>query len=314
MSTTPDTTPDRPPAADLHDVAKRRGKVKVLEHFDLTLASGEVTALLGPNGAGKSTLVGLMTGQLAPDQGRVLLMGADPRKAASRARLGVMPQEAGSPRGLTIAEQIDLFRGYYRMPRSRAECVDLAGLGGLERRRCSALSGGQQRRLQFALAICGRPDVLVLDEPTTGLDLEARRGLWSAVRDEAARGASVLLTTHYLEEAEALADRVIMLDHGKVIADGPAQSIKTQAASGVVRCRTRLTDNDLAALPGVTTVTREGGRVALLTREPKATVRELLARDAGLEDLSLAGASLEDAFNRLLSDASQSQPELETAR
>ncbi len=308
------TTPDRPPAADFHDVAKRRGRVKVLEHFNLTLAPGEVTALLGPNGAGKSTLVGLMTGQLAPDQGRVLLMGADPHKAASRARLGVMLQEAGSPRGLTVAEQIDLFRGYYRTPRSRAECVGLAGLGGLERRRCSALSGGQQRRLQFALAVCGRPDVLVLDEPTTGLDLEARRGLWSAVRDEAARGVSVLLTTHYLEEAEALADRVVVLDQGKVIADGPPQSIKAQAASGVVRCRTRLTDDDLKALPGVTKVTREGGRVVLLTREPQATLRELLARDTGLEDLSLAGASLEDAFNRLISEASETQVELEPTR
>jgi ABC-2 type transport system ATP-binding protein len=308
------TNPDRSPAADFHDVAKRRGKVRVLEHFNLTLAPGEVTALLGPNGAGKSTLVALMTGQLAPDQGRVLLMGADPRLSQSRARLGVMLQEAGSPRGLTVAEQIDLFCGYYRKPRARAECVALAGLQGLERRRCSALSGGQQRRLQFALAICGRPDVLVLDEPTTGLDIEARRGLWAAVRDEAARGASVLLTTHYLEEAEALADRVIVLDQGKIIADGAASSIKAQAASGVVRCRTRLTDEELAALPGVTSVSREGGRVALLTREPQATVRELLARDAGLEDLSLAGASLEDAFNRLVSEAAQPQPELEPVR
>jgi ABC-2 type transport system ATP-binding protein len=166
--------------------------------------------------------------------------------------------------------------------------------------------------LQFALAISGRPDVLVLDEPTTGLDIEARRGLWAAVRDEAARGASVLLTTHYLEEAEALADRVIVLDHGKIIADGPAQSIKAQAASGVVRCRTRLADEDLAALSGVTSVVREGGRVVLLTREPQATVRELLARDPGLEDLTLTGASLEDAFNRLVAEASQ--PELEPTR
>ncbi len=309
-------TPDRPPAADFHDVAKRRGKVRVLEHFNLTLAPGEVTALLGPNGAGKTTLVALMTGQLSPDQGRVLLMGADPRLSQSRARLGVMLQEAGSPRGLTVAEQIDLFRGYYRKPRARTECVALAGLQGLERRRCSALSGGQQRRLQFALAICGRPDVLVLDEPTTGLDLEARRGLWAAVRDEAARGASVLLTTHYLEEAEALADRVIVLDHGRIIADGAASSIKAQAASGVVRCRTRLSDAELAGLPGVTTVTREGGRVALLTREPQATLRALLARDADLEDLSLTGASLEDAFNRLVSEAAQTQtnPEPEPVR
>lgn len=309
-------TQDRPPAADFHDVAKRRGKVKVLDQFNLTLAAGEVTALLGPNGAGKSTLVGLLTGQLSPDRGRVLLMGADPRRALARARLGVMLQEAGSPRGLSVGEQIDLFRGYYRKPKPRAACVALAGLQGLEGRRCSDLSGGQQRRLQFALAICGDPAVLVLDEPTTGLDTEARRALWAAVRDEAARGASVLLTTHYLEEAEALADRVVVLDHGVVIADGPPARIKAQAASGVVRCRTRLTDDVLAALPGVVSVTREGGRVVLLTREPQATVRELLARDPELEDLTLAGASLEDAFNRLVADAAKSPatPEPEPAR
>jgi ABC-2 type transport system ATP-binding protein len=306
-----------PPAADFYDVSKRRGGVKVLEGFNLTFAQGEVTALLGPNGAGKSTIVGLTTGQLSPDRGRVRLMGADPRLAPSRARLGVMLQEAGSPRALTVREQIDLFRGYYGKPRSRAEVVALAGLQGLERRRCSDLSGGQQRRLQFALAICGRPDFLVMDEPTTGMDLEARRSVWTAVRAEAARGASVLLTTHYLEEAEALADRVVVLERGRVIADGPPQSIKAEAASGVVRCRTRLTDAELQALPGVISVTHEGGRVVVLTREPQATVRDLLARDPGLEELSLTGASLEDAFHRLLSGAAQpqsNQPELEPTR
>lgn len=207
------------------------------------------------------------------------------------------------PRALTVAEQVDLFRGYHPAPRPRAEVLALAGLQGLERRRCSALSGGQQRRLQFALAVAGRPDLLVLDEPSTGLDVEARRALWAAVRAEAERGAAVLLTTHHLEEAEALSDRVVVIDRGRVIADGSPEEIKARAAAGSVRCRTRLPDGELAALPGVVSVVREGGRVALLTHAPQATLRELLARDAGVEDLSLSGASLEDAFNRLVGDA-----------
>lgn len=293
------------PVAELEGVRKRRGATLALDGLDLRLATGQVTALLGPNGAGKSTAVGLLTGRLAADAGAARLFGGDPRDARTRTRLGVMLQEAGMPRALTVAEQIDLFRGYYPAPRTRAEVVVLAGLQGLEARRCSALSGGQQRRLQFALAVAGRPDLLVLDEPSTAMDVEARRALWAAVRAEAARGAAVLLTTHHLEEAEALADRVVVIDRGRVIADGSPQGIKAQTAAGSIRCRTRLTDEVLAALAGVASVTREGGRVVLLTREPQATLRDLLSRDAEVEDLSLSGASLEDAFNRLVGDAAR---------
>lgn len=301
------------PVAELDGVKKRRGAATALDGLSLAFAAGEVTALLGPNGAGKSTAVGVLTGRLTPDAGLARLFGGDPRIAVNRARLGVMLQDAGMPRGLTVAEQIDLFRGYYPRPRSRAEIVLVSGLQGLERRRCNALSGGQQRRLQFALAIAGNPDLLVLDEPSTGMDVEARRTLWTAVRNEAARGAAVLLTTHHLEEAEALADRVVVIDKGRVIADGSPNDIKARTAAGSVRCRTSLPDAVLAALDGVISVTREGGRVTLLTRQPQATLRDLLARDTGVEDLSLSGASLEDAFNRLISDAAQAQPIQEIA-
>jgi len=302
-----------PSPAVIRGLVKRRGAVIAVNGLDLTLRVGEVTAQLGPNGAGKSTAVALLTGRLAPDKGHVSVFGGDPRKAASRARLGVMLQEAGMPRGLTVAEQIDLFRGYFTSSRPRAELIDLAGLNGLERRRCSALSGGQQRRLQFALAICGRPDLLILDEPTTGLDIEARHPLWSAVRVEAARGAAVLLTTHYLEEAEALADRVMVIDRGRVIADGPPASLKAAAASSAIRCVTRSSDAVLGALTGVFQVSREGARVVLMTRDAKTTVRELLVHDPDLEDLTLAGASLEDAFTRLLADSAGTQHTLENA-
>jgi len=302
-----------PSPVTMRSVVKRRGAVVAVNGLDLTLRASEVTALLGPNGAGKSTTVALLTGRLAPDEGRVSVYGGDPRKAASRARLGVMLQEAGMPRGLTVAEQLDLFRGYFASPRPRAELIALAGLNGLERRRCSALSGGQQRRLQFALAICGRPDLLILDEPTTGLDIEARHTLWSAVRLEADRGAAVLMTTHHLEEAEALADRVVVIARGRVIADGPPASLKAAAAQSAIRCITSLSDTALGALGGVFQVSREGARAVLMTRDAKTTVRELLIRDPDLEDLTLAGASLEDAFTRLLADGAGTRHPLENA-
>jgi len=296
------------PAAELAGVFKRRGAVLALAGISLALAPGKVTALLGPNGAGKSTAVGLLIGRLAPDRGLARLMGRDPRDPAARETLGVMLQQAGAPRGLAVAEIVDLFRGYYPGPRPRGEVVALAGLEGLERRRCQALSGGQQRRVQFALALCGRPDLLILDEPTTGMDADARRALWTAVRSEAARGAAVLLTTHHLDEAEALADRVVVIDRGRIIADAPPHAIKASVAAGAVRCRTGLADAELAALTGVTAVTREGGRAVLLTSAPQQTVRELLVRDQTLQDLSVSTATLEDALGRLVGVEGRDQP------
>jgi ABC-2 type transport system ATP-binding protein len=289
-------------SAELDGVVKRRDAALALDGISLALRPGEVTALLGPNGAGKSTAVGLLIGRLAPDRGQARLFGGDPRDPAARKRLGVLLQQAGAQRGLRVAELIDLFRGYYPDPRPRAEVVALAGLGGLERRPCSALSGGQQRRLQFALALCGRPDLLVLDEPTTAMDGEARRSLWTTVRAEAARGAAVLLTTHYLEEAEALADRVVVIDRGRIVADAPPEAIKTGVGASAIRCRSHLPDAALAALPAVSSIGREGGRIVLLTAAPADTLRALLAADRRVQDLSVSTASLEDALARLVAD------------
>lgn len=291
-----------PPVAELRQATKHRGKTRALSGLDLVIRPGQCVALLGPNGAGKSTSVALLTGRLRPDSGEARLFAGDPRNVVSRGRMGVMLQEAGLPPTLTVAEQIDLFRGYYRQPRSLAEIIRLAGLEGLERRRCGALSGGQQRRVQFALAIAGRPDFLVLDEPTTGMDIEARRSLWIAVRAEIARGAAVLLTTHHLDEAEALADRVVVINHGQVIADGSPEAIKSRVSGVAIRCRTRLSDAELSALARVTGVSRDGGRVSLLTTSAPATLRELLARDETVDDLTVSGASLEDAVTRLVQD------------
>ena len=289
-----------PPVGVLSGVVKRRGATLALNGLDLVIRPGQCVALLGPNGAGKSTSVALLTGRLRPDKGEAHLFGEDPRDVVARRRMGVMLQEAGLPRTLTVREQVQLFRGYYRAPRPLDEIIRLAGLEGLERRRCGALSGGQQRRVQFALAIAGRPDFLVLDEPTTGMDIEARRGLWSAVRAEIARGASVLVTTHHLDEAEALADRIVVIDHGQIIADGTPEAIKSRVSGVAIRCRTRLSDVELAGLARVTGVSRDGGRVTLLTTSAPATLRELLVRDETVDDLTVSGASLEDAVTRLV--------------
>ena len=303
-------SPSSEPVAALSGAIKRRGSTLALDGLDLVIAPGQCVALLGPNGAGKSTCVGLLTGRLRPDAGYAFLFGGDPREARHRARMGVMLQEAGLPRTLTVREQVDLFRGYYQNPRSLDDTLALAGLEGLERRRCGALSGGQQRRVQFAMALAGKPDLLVLDEPSTGLDIEARRGMWSAVRAEIDRGAAVLLTTHHLDEAEALADRIVIIDRGRVIADGSPKAIKARVAAVAVRCRTRLSDSELMALPCVTGLSREGGRVTLLTTSAPDTLRQLLAQDLGVDDLSVASASLEDAVTRLVEG--QAQHNLET--
>lgn len=289
-----------PPIAMLSKVLKRRGATLALNGLALAIRPGQCVALLGPNGAGKSTSVALLTGRLRPDAGEAFLFGGDPRALAGRGRMGVMLQTAGLPNTLSVREQIDLFRGYYRKPRPLDEVVRLAGLEGLEKRRCGALSGGQQRRVQFALAIAGRPDFLVLDEPTTGMDIDARRALWSAVRSEIARGCAVLLTTHHLDEAEALADRIVVIDHGQVIADGTPEAIKARVSGVAIRCRTRLSDAELASLARVTGVSRDGGKVTLLTTSAPATLRELLARDETVDDLTVSGASLEDAVTRLV--------------
>lgn len=289
-----------PPIAMLSKVLKRRGATLALNGLDLAIRPGQCVALLGPNGAGKSTSVALLTGRLRPDAGEAFLFGGDPRALAGRGRMGVMLQTAGLPNTLSVREQIDLFRGYYRKPRPLDEVVRLAGLEGLEKRRCGALSGGQQRRVQFALAIAGRPDFLVLDEPTTGMDIDARRALWSAVRSEIARGCAVLLTTHHLDEAEVLADRIVVIDHGQVIADGTPEAIKARVSGVAIRCRTRLSDAELASLARVTGVSRDGGKVTLLTTSAPATLRELLARDETVDDLTVSGASLEDAVTRLV--------------
>lgn len=210
---------------------KNYGMVEALRELDLTIHHGELLALLGANGAGKTTAVRLLLGLARPTSGQVRLFGGDPRDTATRMRLGAVLQTARIPETLRVREHIHLFSSYYPNPMPAAEVIEAAGLAGLERRKFGELSGGQQKRVLFALALCGNPDLLVLDEPTVGLDVEARRSLWKQIHAFVARGKSVLLTTHYLAEAEALADRAVVMHRGRVVAEGTPREIQGSAAT-----------------------------------------------------------------------------------
>jgi ABC-2 type transport system ATP-binding protein len=286
--------------ATLAAVSKCLGGKRVLDGLDLAVRAGDVTALLGPNGAGKTTSVGLLTGRLSPDAGTARLFGLDPARPAARARLGVMLQAAGLPDVMTVAELVTLQAGYYRDARTVAETLAIAGLTDLARRRCGALSGGQARRVQYALAICGRPDLLVLDEPTAAMDRAAARALWATVREAAANGAAVVMTTHDLAEADALADRVVVMDAGRIVADDTPAAIRAQVGGSVIRCRIALPIARVAMLPGVRSAAADGADVRIVTSDAVATIRMLIDVDPVLSDLRVHDASLEDAIAALL--------------
>ncbi|MCC7249485.1 MAG: ABC transporter ATP-binding protein [Lysobacter sp.] len=286
--------------AQLRGSRKRYDKVVALDGVDLSLHGGEVLALLGANGAGKSTAVALMLGLSKADAGEVALFGRSPTELAARRRAGVMLQSAGIPENSRVDELLNVTRSYYPSPRSVADCVALAGLEGLLPRRYGKLSGGQQRRVQFALAICGNPEVLFLDEPTTGLDIDARQRMWATIRAIVADGAAVLLTTHDLEEAEALADRVVVLDRGRVVASGRLNEVRALVSQRRITCLSALDVARIAAWPGVRSASRgidgNPARLEVLVDDTETVVRRLLAEDAALSDLDIRRAGLADAF------------------
>ncbi len=220
-----------PAPVQLTAVTKRYDDTVALNGIDLTIRPGELVSLLGANGAGKTTAVRILLGLAPPTSGEARVFGCDPRDAASRTRVGAMLQIARVPETLRVREHIHLFSSYYPNPMPMQDVIEAAGLQGIERKKYGELSGGQQKRTLFALAICGNPDLLVLDEPTVGLDVEARRALWKQIRAFIAGGKSVLLTTHYLAEAEALANRVVVIHRGVVVAEGTPQEIKGDAAT-----------------------------------------------------------------------------------
>jgi ABC-2 type transport system ATP-binding protein len=293
--------------ASLGGVNKNYGNVHALRGVDFRVRAGEVVALLGPNGAGKTTAVKLLLGLMQPNSGRVCVFGGDPTNPENRMRTGAMLQVGRVPETLRVREHIDLFSAYYQKPMAPAEVLAAAGLEKLSDRKFGDLSGGQRQRVLFALAICGDPDLLFLDEPTVGLDVEARRMLWDEIRRMVARGKTVLLTTHYLQEADALADRVAVINQGEIIAQGTPAEIKAKTAGKRIRCVTNLSLNTLRQIPGVTEVKEDREAVEIHAIEAESIVRELLARDAGLSGLEVSSAGLEEAFLALTQDNGQNE-------
>jgi ABC-2 type transport system ATP-binding protein len=246
--------------------------------------------------------VKLLLGLMQPNSGRARVFGGDPTNPENRMRTGAMLQVGRVPETLRVHEHIDLFSSYYQKPMAKAEVLAAVGLEKLSDRKFGDLSGGQKQRVLFALAICGDPDLLFLDEPTVGLDVEARRMLWDEIRKMVARGKTVLLTTHYLQEADALADRVAVINQGEIIAEGSPTEIKAKTAGKRIRCITSLAINTLRQIPGVTEAKEDREAVELHAIEAEPVVRELLARDAQLCGLEVTSAGLEEAFLALTRD------------
>jgi ABC-2 type transport system ATP-binding protein len=292
----PLTRGEAEPIAVLDRVTKKYGNVTALDGLSLALRPGEIVALLGPNGAGKSTAVRLLLGLSSPNSGTARIFGGNPRDAETRTRIGAMLQVASVPKTLKVKEHIDLFRSYFPAPLSFREVVRIAQLEGIEDKLFEKLSGGQKQRLLFGLAVCGNPEIVFLDEPTVGMDIEARRGLWTQIRSLAAQGKTVLLTTHYLEEADALAHRIVVINKGKVVSEGTPQEVKGRFASRKIKCCTTLSTAQLWALPGVIDVEQIGSHTCITAGNAEGVLRKMLAYDQDLSELEVVSPGLEDAF------------------
>jgi ABC-2 type transport system ATP-binding protein len=293
------------PIARLDGAIKRYGPLTALDGANLQLQRGELLALLGPNGAGKTTAIGLLLGLLRADAGTVQLFGQDPQQIEARRRIGVMLQNAELPATLRVGELLRLTASYYPAPRTVTEAAELAGVSDLLKRPYAKLSGGQQRRVQFALAVCGRPELLFLDEPTVGMDIEARQKLWAAIRQLLAEGCSVLLTTHYLEEAEALADRVCVMARGRMIHEGTVEELRARVALKRIRCLSALSVDMLRGWPEISELRRENDRLHIAAADAETVVRRLLAADPELRELEVQRAGLAEAFTELTRDAEE---------
>ena len=298
-------SPDRPTAVAFDAVGRRFGATPALDDVSLAIERGETVALLGPNGAGKSTAIGIMLGLLEPSSGRARTLGLDPRDAVRSGRVGAMLQSAGLPAGARVGELVDLARALYPNPSPRDAILERAGLTELVNRRAETLSGGEGQRVRFALAIAGDPDLVFLDEPTVAMDVESRRAFWGDMRRFAEEGRTVLFATHYLDEADHVADRILVLDRGRVVGDGSPAQLKSTVTERTIRFAWPAAPADaetrLRALAGVIGLDRHGDDVALRSHDADETVRALVGGAIAFRHLEVAGADLDTAFLALTS-------------
>jgi ABC-2 type transport system ATP-binding protein len=289
--------------AQFERVDKNYGPVRALADFNFEVRAGELVSLLGPNGAGKTTVIKLLLGLAKPSAGHLSVFGGDPASTDTHTRVGAMLQVGRVPETLRVGEHVDLFSTYYPNPLSIAETLAIAGLEQLRERKFGDLSGGQKQRVLFALAVCGNPDLLFLDEPTVGLDVEARHLLWQEIRNLLQRGKTVVLTTHYLEEADALADRIVVINKGSIIAEGTPAEIKSRTAGKKIRCVTQLEVSAVRNLPEVLDVQRDRDATIIHTSQPEHVLRQLFQLDLEISELEVSSAGLEEAFLALTSDS-----------
>jgi ABC-2 type transport system ATP-binding protein len=285
--------------ASLSGVRKRYGKVQALDGFDLAVKRGELLAVLGPNGAGKSTAISILLGLQTPEEGSAELFGHAPQEIEGRRRIGVMMQEVALPTVLRTRELLEQVASYYPTPYDANSVLKRLSLDALADRPYGKLSGGQKRQVQFALALVGRPELLFLDEPTVGLDVQARESLWRVVRELLHEGCSIVLTTHYLEEAEALADRVAVMARGRLVTTGSVDEIRAHVSRKKVSCVSRLDVDTVRAWPEVLQLELERDRMQITTRNAEALLMRLFREDPALSDIEVKRAGLAEAFAEL---------------
>ena len=294
----------QPAAIALRGVHKSFGTVQAVKDIDLDISSGEIVAFLGPNGAGKTSTIDIILGLSQPTTGTAEVFGMTPRHAITRGLVSAVLQTGGLLKDFTVRETAEYTASLFVQPRPVDEALDRAGITAIGDRRVGKCSGGEQQRLRFAMALLSDPELLILDEPTTGMDVEGRRGFWTAIRQDTARGRTVLFATHYLEEADAYADRIILLRHGQIVADGTSSQVKAMAAGRTVRAT--LADADpvaLNAIPGADNVEVRGDTVLIHSTDSDAVARYLLTNTPA-RDLEINTRGLEDAFIALTSDDS----------
>ena len=279
------------------------GPIRAVRGIDIAIAAGETVALLGPNGAGKSTTIDMLLGLLEPDAGSVSLFGRAPSEAVAQGAVGAMLQTGALIRDLSVRELIAMVASLYPSPLDVDEVLELTGVREIARQRTQKLSGGQTQRVRFALALVSNPELLVLDEPTVAMDVEGRRGFWTTMREFASRGKTIVFATHYLEEADAYADRAVLMANGGIVADGPTTEIRAMVGTRTIRATLPGVEVDsLSTLAGVSTAERHGEAVILSCTDSDVAIRALLAAYPEARDIEIAAAGLEQAFLELTAD------------